>query len=109
MVVPDTCHDAHDCDLATADAWVREVMTGIQSGPDWASGSLAVVITADEDDHSQRNHVLTVVVHPDLDQKVVDVDLDHYSLARAYFDVAGVAPLGEAAEATSLLEEFGLE
>lgn len=108
MIVPNTCHDAHDCGLATADDWLRRVLRTLMSGPDWAGEGLAIVITADEDDHTQRNHVLTVVVHPDVRSRVVDGDLDHYSLARALFDVAGVSPLGEAGERNSLLEVFGL-
>ena len=108
MIVPNTCNDAHDCDLGRADDWIQRVVSHIRSGPDWESGRLALVVTADEDDHNQRNHVLTVVVHPALRHKVVERDLDHYSLARSLFDVAGVSPLGEASEAPSLLEEFGL-
>lgn len=108
LVVPNSCHDAHDCSLATADAWVRRVLTDVMRGPDWSGERLAIVITADEDDHSQRNHVLTVVLHPQLRAQVVETPLDHYALARALFDVAGVSPLGEASETTSMLDAFGL-
>ena len=64
MVVPDLCHDAHDCSLATADTWFQTWMTRIQAGPDWRPARLAVVLTADEDDKSAGNRVLTVVAHP---------------------------------------------
>ena len=64
MVVPDVCHDAHDCSLATADAWLRQEVGLAMSGPDFRAGRLAIVVTADEDDGSQGNTVLTVVVHP---------------------------------------------
>ena len=39
-------------------------MGKVFAGPDWKSGRLAVVLTADEDDHNQGNIVLTVVIHP---------------------------------------------
>ncbi len=108
LAVPNTCNDAHDCDLATADSWLHDQLATVMAGPDWASGHLAVVVTADEDDHHQDNTVLTVVAHPDLEGVVVDAPLTHYSLARSFADVAGVAPTGEATGATSLLEAFGL-
>ena len=83
MVVPDLCHDAHDCSLATADRWFRQWMTRIQAGPDWTSGRLAVVLTADEDDSSAGNRVLTVVAHPSQRHRVVTARLDHYSCREA--------------------------
>lgn len=107
MVIPDLCHDAHDCDLGTADAWLRDQFSLVTSGPDWASGRLAVVITADEDDHLQDNLVLTVLAHPGLHGVVVDEPLNHYSLTRSYAEVLGAAPLGEAAGTPSLLGQFG--
>ena len=108
MLVPDVCHDAHDCPLAQADAWIGEQIGMVMEGPDFATGRLAVVITADEDDGSDNNRILTVVAHPGLEHAVVHEHLDHYSLSRAYAEVAGVQPLRRAAEATSLLQAFGL-
>jgi acid phosphatase len=108
MVVPDTCHDAHDCSLTQADDWLRTEVEKVLQGPDWMTGRLAVVITADEDDHHQNNMVLTVVAHPFLHHAVVSSPLTHYSLSRAYAEVGGIAPLQQAKQAPSLLRAFGL-
>jgi hypothetical protein len=108
LVVPDLCNDAHDCALGSADAWLRDHLEPIFDGPDWRAGRLAVVITADEDDHHQDNLVLTTVLHPDLHTTVVDDPLTHLSLSRSYAEVAGVPALREAASAPSLLQAFGL-
>ena len=108
MVVPDTCNDAHDCDLSVADDWVRNLMSRVFDGPDWKSGHLAVVVTADEDDHSEDNKVLTVVVHPSQAHHVVSRRLDHYALTRLYEDVAGVSHLANARTAASMADAFGL-
>ncbi len=97
MVIPNLCHDAHDCDLSVADGWLRDLMAKVFAGPDWRSGHLAVVITADEDDHNQDNRVLTVVVHPSQRHHVVDRRLDHYSLTRLYEDVLHAPQLRRAA------------
>lgn len=108
MVVPDICHDAHSCSLAVADGWLRRLMSKIFQGPDWTSGRLAVVVTADEDDGSEGNTVLTVVVHPSQRHHVVSERLDHYSLTRLYEDVTGVPYLGAARTAPSMAAAFGL-
>ncbi|CAI9407708.1 alkaline phosphatase family protein [Nocardioides sp. T2.26MG-1] len=108
MVIPDLCNDAHDCSLDRADSWLRARVRRAMSGPDWASGGLAIVITADEDDGAHGNKVLTVVAHPDLSHVVVRARLTHYSLSRSYAEVAGVRPLRHAADARPLLQRFGL-
>jgi len=108
MVVPDLCNDAHDCGLSTADRWLRRKVGMVLGGPDFASGGLAVVVTADEDDRQSGNRVLTVVAHPSLDHRVVRKGLTHYSLSRAYAEAGGFKPLGKAAGARSLLTAFGL-
>jgi phosphatidylinositol-3-phosphatase len=108
MVVPDVCNDAHDCSLAQSDAWMKRKVGMVLDGPDFASRHLAVVVTADEDDGDHGNRVLTVVANPTLHHQVVRRGLTHYSLSRAYAEVAGVRPSAHAAHARSLLRAFGL-
>jgi phosphatidylinositol-3-phosphatase len=108
LVVPNTCSDAHDCPLATADGWMKSVVGGIMSGPDFASGRLLVVITADEDHHDQGNLVLTTLVNPQLHGVVVSSALDHYSLSRLLSEVVGAAPLRKAGSAPSMTTAFRL-
>ena len=108
MVVPNLCNDAHNCSLGTADTWFKGWMTKIFDGPDWRSGHLAVVLTADEDDRSAGNNVLTVVIHPSQKRNVVTSPLTHYSLTRLYEEVAGVPYLFDAASAPSMTTAFGL-
>lgn len=108
MVVPNTCSDAHDCPLSTADGWLRDVVGQVMAGPDFASGRLLIVITADEDDHDQGNLVLTTIVTPQISRSWVAADLSHYSLSRLLSQVAGAEPLRQAASAHSLASAFGL-
>jgi phospholipase C len=108
MVIPDVCDDGHDCGLSTADAWFRQLMSTTFNGPDWKSGHLAVVLTADEDGHNQDNTVLTVVIHPSQSHHVVDQPLTHYSLTRLYDDVLDAPYLGEAAHAPDMAKAFAL-
>ncbi len=108
MVIPNLCNDAHDCSLDSADTWFKAWMSRIFQGPDWKSGHLAVVLTADEDDKSEGNTVLTVVIHPSQREHVVTTALTHYSLTRLYEEVAGTAYLYGAASAPSMTTAFGL-
>jgi Phosphoesterase family len=108
MVIPDLKHDAHDGTLKQADAWFRSIMSTVLAGPDWKSGHLAVVLTADEDDHAHGNRVLTVVVHPSQRHHVVRRALNHYSLTRLYDEVAHLPYLHHARTATSMARAFGL-
>lgn len=108
MVVPNLVHDAHDGSLAAADAWIRKQILAVQAGPDWQSGRLAIVVTADEDDHSQGNLVLTVVASKYQSHRVVTTPLNHYSLTRFIDDVAGTRYLRKAATASSMTAAFGV-
>jgi acid phosphatase len=108
LVVPDKCHDAHDCSPASADSWFRNLMTRVFLGRDWRAGRLAVVLSADEDDGSAGNTVLTVVIHPSQRHHVVTAPLDHYSLTKLYEQVAHTRYLGHASAAPSLARAFGL-
>ncbi len=108
LIVPNMCNDAHDCNLKVADSWIHATLGGVFDGPDWRSGHLAVVITADTDDRKAHNNILTVVVHPSQHHDVVEQRLDHYSLSRLYSDVVHAPPLGHAASAASMSDAFGL-
>ena len=109
MVIADMCHIGHDCPLSTTDAWLRSVVGPVLAGPDFTSGRLVVVITADEDDQSAGNTVLTVVASKDMPtHQVVSTPLTHYSLSRLYAEVLGFTPLHAAATAPSLAQAFHL-
>jgi hypothetical protein len=108
FVVPDLCNDAHNCPLATADAWVNGWMSQALQGPDWKAGRLAVVVTFDEAEVSGENTVLTVVVAPGLHGVVADAALTHESWTRWMSDLVGAAAPGDAGRARSLGAAFGL-
>jgi hypothetical protein len=108
LVTPNLCNDAHDCSLATADIWFRNWMTLIYASPDWKTGKLAVVVTADEDNGSQNNTVLTTVIHPSQSGHVVKTRLTHYSLTRLLTDIAHAPCLRNGCTAPNMATAFGL-
>ncbi len=109
FVIPNNCNNAHDCSLKTADNWFKTQMAKVFNGPDWKSGKLAVVLTADEDNKSSGNKILTAVMHPSLNRKVVSQKLTLYSLSRFCSELVGAKPLKNALTAASMSDAFGLK
>ncbi len=59
-VIPDLCHDMHDCGVSTGDAWLRDHLGGYA---DWARTHRSLlIVTWDEDDGSAANHIATIFV-----------------------------------------------
>jgi hypothetical protein len=108
LLVPDTCDDAHDCPLATADGWLRRWLPVVMAGPDYRSGRIAIVVTFDEDDTTGPNTVLTTVISPYTSHIVSSTPYTHYSLTRYLAELTGTTPPGAAATAPSLRAAFHL-
>lgn len=117
MVIPNNCHSGHSATgcpnstagtLAAPDDWLKTTLPTILGSADFTSGRLVVVVTADEDDYSSGNTVLTVVMQASLSNKVVTTALTHYSLTRYYAQVLGVTPLRGGVTAPDMKAAFGL-
>jgi hypothetical protein len=108
FLIPNSCNDGHDCSLATADAFLRKTLPDVLASHDFSSGRLAVVVTADEDDKSSGNAVLTSVLSTRLSHKVVTAHLTQYSLTRYIAQVLGVPPLRNGRSAPDMKAAFGL-
>ena len=106
LIVPDVCHDGHDCSLSTADNWLKAWLPIVMNGPDYRAGRLAIVVTFDEDDSSGNNTVLTVVVSPYTSHVVSSRAYTHYSLTRYFAELTLTTPLHNAATAVSLRTDF---
>jgi len=97
FVIPNLRHDTHD------------TVTGTRVGDDWLAahvpGWLAalgprglLVLTWDEDDFTEGNHILTVFAGPLVTPgKVSAREMSHFSVLRTITDGLGLAPFGAAA------------
>jgi phospholipase C len=108
LLVPDVCHDGHDCSAATTDDWLRSWLPTIKKGPDFRSNRLAIVITWDEDDDHSGNHVPMVVIHPSLKNEQVTKRLDQYGLSAGIARIGGIPPLRDAHKETDVFAAFRL-
>jgi phospholipase C len=106
-ITPDRCHDTHDCPVGEGDDWLRQVVGEITSSGAWKANGV-LFITWDEDDGSQSNRVLTLVVAPGRGHhRQSDRAYDHYSLLATVEDLMGVGRLGQAAQAQSMQDLVG--
>jgi acid phosphatase len=109
MLVPNLNNDAHDGTLAQADSYLQGWMNLIYASPDWKSGHLVVIVTADEDNNTPANIVLTTVIHPSQNGNVVSAALNHYSLNKFLTDLAGAPCMQNGCSASNFATAFGLK
>jgi len=101
-VIPNNCHNTHDCSVATGDAWLAANVPGLLNaiGP---RGLL--VVTWDEDDSQGANQILTLfagdLVRPNY---VSPTLITHFTVLRTLCDVLGLAPIGLAAAESSITD-----
>ena len=104
FVVPNLCNDAHDCSLATADAFLRGFVPKVTGSADWAHTLL--VITFDEGSTSTNGggRLFTAVIRPGLSGVVSSTAHDHYSLLRTIQTLNGLPCLAGSCTANTLSE-----
>jgi acid phosphatase len=101
IVIPDLCHDMHDCPVSVGDSWARDHLSGYVN---WAhTHNSLLVVTFDEDDGTVANHIPTVLVGPMVRPGVAPARVDHYTLLRTLEDAFGLSPLGAAASTPALI------
>jgi phosphatidylinositol-3-phosphatase len=100
---PDQCNDEHSCPVSVGDAWLRQAVGDIMGSPAWVNHGV-LFVTWDEDDGSGDNHVLTLVIAPGLGHRVSGAAYDHYSLLASVEHLLGVGRLGQAANASPMLD-----
>ncbi|MGN6689010.1 MAG: alkaline phosphatase family protein [Actinomycetales bacterium] len=108
FVTPDMCHDMHSCPIQDGDAWLRQWLPVILSGPDYQRGDTAVLITFDEDDRLHGNEVALIAISPSTTPgDRLATAADHYALLGTTEQLLGLPPLGHAAGARSLASLLG--
>jgi hypothetical protein len=90
FVIPDLTHDMHDGSIAEGDAWLRQHLADYAS---WAPAhNSLLVLTFDEDDHSQHNRIFTLIVGAHVATGRYPERLDHYRVFRTLEALQGLAP-----------------
>jgi phospholipase C len=94
FVIPNNCHNTHDCGVVTGDDWLsRNLPAMIQ-----AVGSRGLVILTYDEDDDGSNHILTVFAGGSVKSGLVqDQNVTHYTILRTITDALGLRPIGRAA------------
>jgi hypothetical protein len=110
FVTPNSCHDMHDCSVATGDSWLRRFMAKLLAKRRYARGRTAVFITFDEAfDGSAGNHIPTIVVAPSVHRgKRSDKRFSLYSLLRTTERMLNLDKLHHAARVRGMRRPFNL-
>ncbi|HXP19839.1 MAG TPA: alkaline phosphatase family protein [Streptosporangiaceae bacterium] len=100
FVIPNLCHDMHDCSVAAGDAWLRTHIGGYAR---WAmSHDSLLILTWDEDDGSQSNHITTIFVGQRVITGSYRRPITHYNVLRTIEQAYGLRPIGRAASAAPI-------
>jgi hypothetical protein len=120
FVTPNVIDDMHDGTVAQGDAWLAANVPAILNSSAYQNGNVALFITWDEGEGGKSNdcatnltdigcHVPTLVITPSTSPGTQSSTLfNHYSLLGTTEQLLGLPPLGEAANAQSMLADFNL-
>jgi acid phosphatase len=90
----------HNCSIATGDGWLE---THIDAYVQWAPlHNSVLVLTWDEDDHSQSNQIPTIFVGASVTPGNYAERIDHFRVLATLESIYGLAPLGGAASAGAI-------
>jgi phosphatidylinositol-3-phosphatase len=97
LVVPDLCHDMHDCPVRVGDAWLRRFLPPLLRVPE-----IAIFVTFDES-YGAGNRVPALALGPLVRPgSRFAPALTHYGLLRTIEDGVGLPRLGRSARAGAL-------
>lgn len=91
LIVPNICHDMHDCSVATGDTFLHHFIPGIVNSPAFANSVLFVTWDEGTSSIDGGGHVATIVVGPQVKHGYRSgVAHTHYSLLRTIQSVWGL-------------------
>ena len=97
FVIPNLCHDMHDCPVATGDAWLASHIGPYAA---WAMTHHSLLIVDwDENDGSPGNQIPTIFSGPMVKPGRYAQAISHYSVLRTIEDLYALRALGHAAGA----------
>jgi hypothetical protein len=100
LVVPNLCHDMHDCPVATGDQWLRRTIVPLLREPQLAGSVVFVVFDEGATDEGGGGRVVALALGP-LVRPGSDYDraTTHFGLLRTLEDAWGLPRLGRSAQA----------
>jgi phosphatidylinositol-3-phosphatase len=95
FVIPNLCHDMHDCAVGVGDAWLRSHLGRYAR---WAqTHDSLLIVTWDEDDGSAANHIPTIFYGQQVRPGRYAAPITHYRVLRTIEDAYHLRHDGRAA------------
>jgi hypothetical protein len=99
LVVPNQCHDMHDCSVSTGDAWLGGFLTPLVQSPDLRHSVVFVVF----DEGTEANHVPALAIGPAVRAgSTFSRPTNHYGLLRTIEQGLGLPLLGHSRNAQAI-------
>jgi len=103
LVVPNLCHDMHDCPVADGDAWLRGFLPSLLRNPQMRGGVVFLVFDEGSSDVGGGGHVAAVAVGPAVRPgSRSTAPTSHYGLLRTIEDAWSLPRLGRSASAAPI-------
>jgi len=100
FVIPDLCHDMHDCPKRQAEAWLEKRFDPYIT---WAATHNSLfILTFDEDNRTGGNHIATIIAGAHIKPGQYHTRLDHYHILRTLQDMYDLPPTGYASKRAAL-------
>jgi phosphatidylinositol-3-phosphatase len=102
FVIPTDAHDMHSGDESTADSWLQSHLGAYAK---WAqTHNSLLIVTWDEDDHSQGNQIPTLIVGRGVQSGQYAEKINHYNVLRTVEDMYGLGHAGASATANPITD-----
>lgn len=102
-IVPNLCHDTHNCAVKSGDRWLSQNLPPIIAWDKKHEGLLILTWDEADPDNSGKNHIPTVLVGPMVKAGAEsDEHVDHYSTLHAIDEIFGIACIEKACKAPAI-------
>jgi hypothetical protein len=107
LIVPNLCHDTHDCPVSTGDDFLRSFVPRITGSPAFADSVLFITWDEGSTNEGGGGHIALVAVSPLATRAGrSDEAHTHYSVLRTVQDAWGLPCLGQSCDASNLSDLF---
>ncbi len=107
LIVPDLCHDIHDCSVAEGDRWLGAFLPPLIKNPQLRHGVVFVVFDEgdESDDSGGGGHTVALAVGPTVKPGSRSAaSLTHYNLLRTIEQGLRLSPLGQSRTARPIAD-----
>lgn len=102
FVIPNLKDDMHDGTVKQGDTWLNSKISAYAT---WAKANDSLlIVTWDEDDHTENNQVPTILVGQSVTVGHYDETINHYNLLATLEQMYGLAPVGNSATAPAITD-----